>query len=277
MLYFPNAKLNLGLNIIRKRPDNYHDIQSIFLPINLKDGLEIIADPSIKKTTLTNSGLTVDTPPTNNLVYKVYEFFKNKYNLPNAKIHLHKVIPFGAGIGGGSADAAFTAKMLNKMFNLNIPDAQLIQIVKNFGADCPFFIINKPAFVTGIGEIIEPIEIPALKDKKIVLIKPDFKISTKDIFSRITPDKNAANLIGSISKPIEQWKNYFTNDFEKIIFEQYPELSEIKQNLYSQGAIYASMSGTGSTIYGIFEQNFEIKQNSLNKSNNYTIIQTTIL
>jgi len=260
MLCFPNAKLNLGLNILRKRPDNYHDLQSIFLPINLKDGLEIVPDETINNTVFTNTGLTVDTSAEDNLVYKVYKFFQSKYNLPNAKIHLHKVIPFGAGIGGGSADAAFAAVMINKLYKLNISELELMEIVKNFGADCPFFIVNKPALVTGIGDNIKPVKIPVLSDKKIVLIKPDFKISTKNIFSKIIPEENAPNLEEAINKPIEQWKNYFTNDFEDVVFEDYPVLAEIKQKLYEQGALYASMSGTGSTVYGIFDKKTEIDE-----------------
>ena len=255
MVVFPNAKINIGLNILRKRPDNFHDIQTVFFPLKLSDALEIVVSKDFRETTFVNTGLTVDIDPEKNLVIRVYNFFKEKYNLPEAKIHLHKVIPFGAGLGGGSSDATFTAMLLNDYFDLQLSDNELVSVVSEFGADCPFFVVNKPAFATGIGEIIEPLETNPLKNYKIVLVKPDFHISTKNIFRKIKPNENVASLKNLIKLPVKEWKNKIFNDFEKIVFEEYPQLSKIKDKLYKTGALYAAMTGSGSAIYGIFPKN----------------------
>lgn len=253
MLVFPNAKINIGLNILRKRADNYHDIQSIFYPIELNDVLEVVEDNSVKNYEFVNTGLLIDAPVEKNLVVKVYETFKKEYKLPPVKIHLHKVIPFGAGLGGGSADASFMIKLLNDLFSLNISTKQMLVYAKSIGADCPFFIENKPAYVTGIGDILESINF-SLNDYKIILVKPNINLNTAHIYSYIKPNEDVNNLKNITNIPIEKWKDNIFNDFEKPIFNLNPQIKELKNNLYKKGAIYSSMSGSGSSIFGIFDK-----------------------
>jgi 4-diphosphocytidyl-2-C-methyl-D-erythritol kinase len=260
MITFPNAKINIGLNILRKRTDGYHDIQSIFYPVCIKDALEIIENTSNKKSNLYNYGLQIDSPAEKNLVLKAYNKIKAKYNIPPVDIFLYKKIPFGAGLGGGSADAAFTLKMLNSLFDLNIPKSELANIAAQICADCSFFIYNQPAIVSGIGNIVKPVE-NFLPDYKILLVKPKININTKNIYQLIKPNDNVYSLSDLIKSPIENWKNLIFNDFENIIFEKYPQIHKIKQNLYKAGAYFASMSGSGSTVFGIFDKNIKINKN----------------
>lgn len=252
MLRFPNAKINIGLFITEKRTDGYHNLETVFYPVKVKDALEII---SSDETGMHLSGLAVEGASGNNLVWKAYKLLQKDFpKLVNPlDIYLHKAIPMGAGLGGGSADGAFMLLMLNDFFGLNIPPDTLESYALQLGSDCPFFIRNKPVFAGGRGEIMKEIQLN-LDDYSIQLICPDLHMSTADAFKGIVPQAASFNLneIGTLN--IKDWKNYIHNDFEKTLFPHYPTLLQIKNQLYEQGAIYASLSGTGSTVYGIFEK-----------------------
>lgn len=253
MIVFPNCKINLGLRILRKRNDSYHDLETVFYPLPFYDVLEIIQSED-KSTSFTGSGLAIEVTGNDNLCIKAYELFKKDFpDLPALKIHLHKAIPSGAGLGGGSADAAFTLSLLNKKFNLNVSTGELINYALQLGSDCPFFIINKPCFATGKGEILEPIQtdLPAYN---FVIINPGIHVSTAKVFTRVTPAVPAKSVKEIIQQPVETWKDELINDFEITVFDQYPEIKTIKEELYSKGAVYASLSGSGSTVYGIFKK-----------------------
>lgn len=250
MITFPNAKINIGLNIVQKRPDNYHNIESIFYPIPLSDILEIV--PSKEETCLINLGNTINCPTDKNLVIKAYKALMCTHSLPNSKIILYKNIPDGAGLGGGSSDAAFTLKILNELYELNISDNDLMNVASSLGADCPFFLHNVPILATGIGNIFTPISL-SLSGKYIILIKPDISIPTALAYSKVTPSTDFMPLAEAIELPIQEWKKYIKNDFELSIFATFPQLKEIKDFLYENGALYSSMSGSGSSIYGIFD------------------------
>ncbi|MDH6354774.1 4-diphosphocytidyl-2-C-methyl-D-erythritol kinase [Dysgonomonas sp. PH5-45] len=259
MICFPNAKINLGLNIVSKREDGYHNLETVFYPIGIKDALEIIplADG---KDSFSESGIKVDSPPDNNLVIKALKLMRESYDIPPIEVHLLKKIPFGAGIGGGSADASFMLSLLNKTFRLNIPDSELAFMARKLGADCPFFIYNRPLFAKGIGELFEDVEL-SLQGYHFVLIKPDIHISTKEAFALIKPKQPEVSLKEIVLKPINQWKTLMRNDFEDSIFPQFPEIERIKNKLYELGAVYASMSGSGSSVYGIFGQPADLEGN----------------
>jgi len=250
MLSFPNAKINLGLNIVSRREDGYHNLETIFYPVPLKDALEIVrsAQPVGK---FVQTGIPLEGNPDDNLVVKAYRLLKEKYPVPEMDIYLRKQIPFGAGLGGGSSDAAFMLKLLNKELNLNISNEELEQIAAVLGADCAFFIQNKPVFATGIGNIFEPVELD-LSEYQFVLVKPNIHVSTKEAYSKVQPAIPAISLKDIIRMPIEEWKGKMLNDFEHSVFYQYPEIREIKEKLYQSGALYASMSGSGSSVFGIF-------------------------
>lgn len=255
MIVFPNCKINLGLNILRKRSDGYHDIETIFYPIPLTDALEIIENKSQNKNAalpFTSSGLPIIGNPDTNLCVKAYQILKKDFpNLPAVFIYLHKIIPIGAGLGGGSADGAFAMKAINEMFALGVTTEQLITYSLNLGSDCPFFIINKPCFATGQGEKLEEIAVD-LSAYKILIVSPGIHIDTGRAFLNITPATPERSIKEIITDPIEHWKDILKNDFEKQAFKQYPEIFDIKNILYHHGAIYASMTGTGSTVFGIF-------------------------
>ena len=252
MLTFPNAKINIGLNIVEKRPDGYHNIETLFYPIPVKDALEIVLSNEGKHA-FHSSGILLEGDPEQNLVMKAVHLLEKDFQIPKLDIYLEKVIPFGAGLGGGSADAAFMLKMLNEFLCLNLPDAQLEHYASKIGADCSFFIKNKPAFASGIGDILEPVEM-SLKGYFLVLIKPDIYISTPEAYSLISPQKPEISIKEWIKRPIQEWKNGIVNDFEKNIFVKYPAIAEIKEQLYDKGALYASMSGSGSSVFGIFDK-----------------------
>lgn len=264
MVVFPNAKINIGLKIVNKRPDGFHNLESIFYPINWCDILEI--NPS-NEFQFKTSGLLIDANEDNNLVIKAYQLIKKQYNIPNCKIHLHKQIPMGAGLGGGSADAAFTLTLLNDLFNLKIPLKTLIKLADTLGSDCPFFIKNSPQWVTGKGEIMEDINFD-LSGYFIKLVNPKIHISTKTAFNKLNLNKqpHTFNLKKLTPQLLFDENNKVTNDFEKGIFNLHPELLKIKQQLIKEGALYASMTGTGSTIYGIYKQHPQLSF----KNKNYT-------
>jgi 4-diphosphocytidyl-2-C-methyl-D-erythritol kinase len=259
MIAFPNCKINLGLNIISKREDGYHDLETVFLPIHFTDVLEIL--PS-DETEFTITGLHVDAK--DNLCIKAYDLLKHEFpQLPAIKMHLHKLIPMGAGLGGGSSDAAFTLQLLNEKFQLKLSVEQLLDYALRLGSDGPFFIINKPCFATGRGEILQRINID-LANYKLLIVNPGIHIDTKWAFSKITPKQLTTSIQQTIEQPIEKWKYNLQNDFEIPVFAEYPEIEKIKTGLYEAGAVYASMSGSGSTVYGIFkkETDLPIQQNN---------------
>lgn len=261
MITFPNAKINLGLNIVSKRPDGYHNLETIFYPVPIKDALEIILpDDQFDTDRFTIHGLTIEGNPGDNLVMKALRLVQaNYYDVPKGlKTILLKKIPSGAGLGGGSSDAAFMLRLLNDSFNLGATKDELANLAVQLGADCPFFIYNQPVFASGIGEIFEEVDL-SLKGYYMILIKPDIFVSTKDAFSNIKPKQAAISLKQVVSYPIEKWKEFMFNDFENTVFAKFPAIAEIKNTLYEHGALYASMSGSGSSVYGIFEKETDLK------------------
>jgi 4-diphosphocytidyl-2-C-methyl-D-erythritol kinase len=255
LIVFPNCKINLGLNILRKREDGFHDLETFFLPVNLCDALEIV--PSKNKTNLTTTGFAAGNSE-DNLSVKAYHLIKKDYpSLPEVQIHLHKAIPLGAGLGGGSADAAFTLKLINDKFHLNIPEKKLFDYASQLGSDCAFFLLNKPAFAKGRGEILNQKTL-SLKEYKIVLVNPGIHISTAEAFKNVRPSIPVKKIEKIIFQPVETWKHELSNDFEKYVFEAYPDIAQIKEDLYKSGAVYAAMSGSGSTVFGLFENDIII-------------------
>jgi 4-diphosphocytidyl-2-C-methyl-D-erythritol kinase len=257
MVTFPNCKINLGLNIIQKRSDGYHDLETVFYPILIKDILEIITDLNPVPNNdihYASSGLKVEGDTVNNLCVKAYQILKKDFpQLPPIKIHLHKTIPMGAGLGGGSADGAFTITLINQKYQLGLSQERLIQYALQLGCDCPFFIRNKPCLAKGRGEILSEIDLE-LNQYQFLIVNPGIHISTAWAFSQIKPSRAFYPIEETILLPIGQWKNMLVNDFEQPVTQQYPEIASIIQQLYAQGAIYASLSGSGSTVYGIFQK-----------------------
>ncbi|MBR1521736.1 MAG: 4-(cytidine 5'-diphospho)-2-C-methyl-D-erythritol kinase [Bacteroidaceae bacterium] len=259
MIVYPNAKINIGLNVVEKRPDGYHNLETVFYPINLQDAIEIKEiedDVPACGYRLKVTGSVLDGSPEDNLVVRALKLLKQDFDLPPVSIVLYKHIPTGAGLGGGSSDAAFTIKTLNERFNLGLSDEQMEDYCTQLGADCPFFIKNQPVFATGIGNVFHPIEMN-LKYKQMVLVKPDIFVSTKDAYAKVKVQHPEKQLPELLSQPIETWKDTVVNDFEMSVFSKYPEIAAIKDKMYDLGAIYASMSGSGSSVFGIFDDPVE--------------------
>lgn len=258
MVKFPNAKINLGLNILSKRSDGFHNLESVFLPLRLSDVLEVIPSSEFdnKKENFLQSGISIDVNPEKNLVIQAYNLLKSDFDLPPVKIALHKIIPSGAGLGGGSSDAAFMVSMLDKLFHLNLPSDKIKLYLEKLGSDCSFFLSNKVSFVSGRGENLQSFRLD-LKGINLVLIVPEIKISTAESFRLITPGFSENSLKESLRLPMEKWRSVIINDFEKVLFPRYPELKRIKEKLYDMGAVYASLSGSGSAIYGLFNNEVE--------------------
>jgi len=250
MISFPNAKINLGLYITEKRADGFHNLETVFFPVGWSDALEIAHSDELR---FTMSGIAISGSPESNLVMKAYSLLQKDFDLPPLKIHLHKQIPFGAGLGGGSADGAFMLRMLNHTFNLNISQEKLLAYSAVLGSDCPFFILNKPVFATGRGEIMNEINLN-VKGLYLLLVKPSLEVSTARAFQNVIPQKPVVSLSELINLPVQDWKNNIVNQFESSVFPQYPEISGIKTQLYNTGAIYASMSGSGSCVFGLFNE-----------------------
>ncbi|MCF8234210.1 MAG: 4-(cytidine 5'-diphospho)-2-C-methyl-D-erythritol kinase [Bacteroidales bacterium] len=257
MIVFPNSKINIGLHILRKRTDGFHEIESLFYPVSLKDALEIIPakDGSFD---FRASGLPIPGNPSENICVKAYELVRAKYGIPPVKMHLHKAVPMQAGLGGGSADGAFSLKLLDTLFELKLGNAKLKELALQLGSDCPFFIENRPAIAGGRGELLKTLDFD-LSGYHLVLIKPDLNISTAEAYAMARPDHNRPSLEKLVKTPVASWKDHVQNDFEKSLFSKYPELAHIKKKLYANGAIYASMSGSGSTVYGLFEEQTNIE------------------
>lgn len=256
MLRFPNAKINIGLNIIEKRPDGFHNIETVFYPIPLSDGLEITNSSNKKNNTFSSSGIPINIDEKDNIVCKAFELLRANYTIPSTNIHLHKNIPFGAGLGGGSSDAAFMIKMLNEQYKLSLSSDEMENLAGQLGSDCPFFIANKPIFAEGKGDIFSKVLID-LSGYYLLLVKPNVHISTPEAYSKVKPSHPEKSLKTLIQEPIEKWRHLIFNDFENSIFPNHPELKKIKDNLYEMGAVYAAMSGSGSSLFGIFKD--EIK------------------
>ena len=258
MITNPNCKINLGLHIVEKRPDGYHNIETVFYPIDICDKLEI--NPS-EKFTFSQNGIQLECSDSDNLCVKAYNMIKKDFpHIGNVDIKLTKNIPFGAGLGGGSSDAAFTLKMINNIFTLNLSSKQLSNYARKLGADCAFFIENKPVYATEKGDIFETCNV-SLKDYSLLLIKPDVFISTPEAYSGVKPCKSPNDIREILSHPINTWKDRLINDFEVSIFQKHPLLAEIKSSLYKHGAIYASMSGSGSSMFGLFPKDYTITTN----------------
>ena len=255
MLTFPNGKINLGLNITEKRPDGYHNLETVFYPIPIEDALEInLLHEGSRKYCLHQAGIEIAGEAENNLVVKAYKLLDELFDLPPVDIHLFKHIPSGAGLGGGSADAAFMLKLLNEKFNLGLSIESMENYASRLGADCAFFIRNAPTYAEGIGNVFSPVSL-SLKGFQLWLVKPDIFVSTRDAFSQIKPHRPERPLKETIQLPVEEWRNCMVNDFEESVFPQFPAIREIKEEMYRQGAVYASMSGSGSSVYGIFKPN----------------------
>jgi 4-diphosphocytidyl-2-C-methyl-D-erythritol kinase len=266
MLTFPNAKINLGLFVTEKRPDGFHNIETILFPIPLHDALEITETRHV--TSLNVHGISIDGNPNDNLVLKAYELLKNDFNLPNIRIDLLKKIPFGAGLGGGSANAAFMLKVLNQKFSLDISNEKLEDYARQIGSDCAFFVKNKLVFAYEKGDKFESIDLD-LSSYKLVLICPSIHVNTKMAYQNVVPCVRAlhATPLQNLSEiPISEWKNVLQNDFESSVFAQHPILADIKQKLYEAGADYASMSGSGSAIFGLFSESNFSKYRTLQSS-----------
>jgi len=261
MIQFPNCKINLGLSILEKRTDGFHSLETVFYPVALKDCLEIVLYKDSKNNTVefTSSGNPIPGDISGNLCIKAYHLLKKDFpHITAVKIHLHKIIPMGAGLGGGSSDGAFTLIMLNDLFELKLTQAQLINYAAQLGSDCPFFILNQAAHATGRGEILQPIDID-LSNYTFALIHPGVPISTAWAFQQIKPGQKEKTIAAIIQAPIQTWKDHLINDFEKPVFGAHPNLQTIKNELYQQGAIYASLSGSGSTIFGIFPKGHRLE------------------
>ncbi|MFC2136564.1 4-(cytidine 5'-diphospho)-2-C-methyl-D-erythritol kinase [Bacteroidota bacterium] len=263
MICFPNAKINIGLNIVEKRPDGFHNLESIFYPVGLCDVLEIVKnDKGIEQVELYNTGLKISGNINDNSCVKAYLMLHEDYSILPVKIHLHKVIPFGSGLGGGSADAAFTIKCLNEIFELKLSKDKLLQYAMKIGSDCGFFIDNKVSYIEGRGEIINPVELN-LSNYYIVILNPEIHISSKEAYSYVLPEKPAEKLKQKVNMLCNDWKDVVTNDFEKEILKRYPKIKECKDLLFETGAIYASMTGSGSAVYGIFDKMPKVENSAI--------------
>jgi 4-diphosphocytidyl-2-C-methyl-D-erythritol kinase len=260
VISFPNAKINIGLNIIRKRDDGFHDIESVMYPISLCDALEIIEDPEADNgIEFHSSGISIPGKPEQNLCVKAYHLIAKDYALPKIKVHLHKHIPIGAGLGGGSSDAAFFIKLLNEKFSVGISWGEMHHYARQLGSDCSFFVSNKPAFAEGRGDQFESLTLK-LEGYHLVLIYPSVHISTAEAYAGVTPkqpDESLEHLISTL--PPEEWKGRIHNDFEDSIFPRYTQLKAILDRLYEKGAVYASMSGSGSSVYGLFKNSTDLR------------------
>lgn len=262
MIIFPNAKINIGLNIIEKRDDGFHNVESCMYPVALCDALEVIEnkEPSADRIVITASGIEIPGDINDNLCFFAYYLISADYPLPNIKLHIHKHIPVGAGLGGGSSDAAFFIKLLNDKFELGISWGEMHHYARQLGSDCSFFISNKPSFAEERGDVYESMKLD-LSKYYIVLVYPHIHINTANAFGGIIP-KMPVRLLESdlLELPIGEWKGIIHNDFEDSIFPQFPEIKNIKEKLYANGALYASLSGSGSTVFGIFEKSTDLKE-----------------
>lgn len=255
---FPIAKINLGLNVVEKRPDGYHNLQTVFYPVPLKDALEVqvmdSAFPSDYDCDLKVTNATIDGDEQRNLVVRAYQLLKKDFpTLPRIHTHLWKGIPTQAGMGGGSSDCAYMLVLLNQQFQLGLTEKQLIDYAAQLGADCAFFILSRPCYAEGIGEKLQPINL-SLNGYFLAVVRPEIPVSTKEAFSRIHPHYPTQNCRETVMQPVETWRDTLVNDFEESVFTLHPEIGDIKQQLYNMGATYAAMTGSGSALYGLFKE-----------------------
>lgn len=253
MILFPNAKINIGLDILRRRPDGYHDLSTVMAPTGWTDILEIVpSKDEIDRLSVT--GRKIACPPESNIVMKAVKALRTEFNFPAVDIHLHKIIPDGAGLGGGSADAAFTIRGINQLFSLGLTDEQMAATAASLGADCAFFIYNRPMMCEGIGNVLSSTALPIPDNLQLAIINPEISVSTAQAYSKVIPGVPATPLNEIIENtPFELWQGRVKNDFETSVFLQFPEIEFIKTTLLDLGAIYASMSGSGSSVYGFFD------------------------
>ncbi len=268
MILFPNAKINIGLNIISKRPDGYHNLESIFYPLGINDALEVIEADGLK---FSSSGINIPGNADDNLCLKAYHLLKKDFTeLPPVNIHLHKHIPIGAGLGGGSSDASFFIRLLNQKFSLGMENSKMEQYASKIGSDCAFFIQNKPAYATEKGDQLSLLDLD-LSNYFLVLVMPDVQVSTAEAYQGVRAAPVSVPLSRLIKLPVEDWKLHIKNDFEPSVFSKYPVIAQIKASLYESGALYASMSGSGSSVYGIFKE--PLKLSELEKENKVFYLQ----
>lgn len=256
MLTLPNAKINLGLNVVAKRADGYHDLETVFYPVPITDALEVFPMephfPSAVDCDLKVTNIHIEGDEQKNLVVRAYQLLKQDFpTLPRIHAHLYKGIPTQAGMGGGSSDCGFMITLLNRQFQLGLTDQQMIDYAARLGADCAFFVLNQPCYAEGIGERLEPIALD-LKDWYLAVVRPDIPVSTREAFSLVHPEHPAQNCRDIVMQPVETWRDALTNDFEKSVFAIHPEIGAIKDQLYEMGAVYAAMSGSGSSLFGLF-------------------------
>lgn len=251
MVVFPGAKINLGLNILRRLPSGFHEIETCMVQVEWSDVLEVVPSRS-DHTTLTQSGLQLDCAPADNLIMKACRLLAADHALPSLDIFLEKCVPSGAGLGGGSADAAFTLRAINEVCGLQLDDRRLADYAARLGSDCPFFIYNRPMICTGTGIEMEPVDIPQIAGKWVLIVKPDLHISTAEAYRGATPRIPEHTLRDLLARPIEMWSELLHNDFEDSLSPKYPVIPRLKAVMYDAGAIYSSLSGSGSAVYGIF-------------------------
>lgn len=252
MILFPNCKINLGLNILRKRADGYHDIETVFYPVPFHDVLEIIP-ASDGRFAFSTSGLMIPGDMEKNLCVSAYRLLRSDFPIPEVKMHLHKVIPMGAGLGGGSSDGAFTLLLMNRLFNLELDEGTLMDYARKLGSDCPFFIRNQPAFASGRGDLFEPSPV-SLAGWNLALVFPGIHAGTSEAYAMITPKLPSRSLKKLMTVPVSGWKGWVTNDFETVMIREYPVIGQIRDQLYNQGAAFAAMTGSGSAVFGLFRE-----------------------
>jgi 4-diphosphocytidyl-2-C-methyl-D-erythritol kinase len=258
MIYFPHCKINLGLHIVSKRPDGYHDIQTCFYPVPWTDILEVIPSSQFSFST---SGNIIAGNPDDNLCVKAYQLMRRDHQVPNFRLHLHKMIPSGAGLGGGSSDAAFTLRLLNNVFQLELDDEKLMAYCSQLGSDCAFFTQDQPMYATQRGENLQRLSL-TLKGKWLVIVKPDIHVSTAEAYAGVIPAVPPVDLREILThSPLEAWRNVLKNDFEETVFKKFPAIKSLKEKLYALGAVYASMSGSGSAVYGVFDSAPDLNKN----------------
>ncbi len=251
MIVFPNAKINIGLRVINRRPDGYHNLETLIFPVKLADALEVTpsADGHFG---FTSSGISIDGPIESNLCVRAFKLMQVRYSLPEVKIHLHKVIPIGAGLGGGSSDAAYTLKLLNRIFSLKLCNNDLRKMADELGSDCSFFIENQPCLAKGRGDLLTPVK-HDFKGLHVLIVKPEIMVSTAWAYDHVKPSGKHLPEAGEIPEDHALWQELFENDFEEVVFITWPEIADIKQQMVKSGAVYASLSGSGSAVFGLFK------------------------